>query len=155
MVLVPAAACELEAPWSGSSRACRSRARRRAYNARWANEAVRALNEISGHGDIFPPGLSPSLGQRRGLDRIRTMYSSIGAPPPISAAEAHAELCGHRPGYDEVASARCSFRRERVSLPARDGFVCQPGEVLTGADLEAWKMVPRGRGSMPNISASS
>lgn len=123
---------------TGCCRSVRSRRGRRLANRCWANEAARSLNEMNGHGDRIQD-VSSSIAQRMCLERVRGIFESVGAPPPLTPTEAFVELCGHRPGYDDTQpAARCNFKREQISLPAADGFVCNAGDLLEAKDLDAW-----------------
>ena len=117
----------------------RSRLRRAHGNRLWANECVRALNEIYGKGDSFDDhSLRPSACQRACLDQIRNTFANVPAPESCNPVEAYEALCGQRPGYSDLPQERANYRRELVSLPD-PGATAADGELLLkGRDLHAW-----------------
>ena len=117
-------------------RAVQKRRRAADYWKSWANEAVFCLNELYGHGSI-KADQSPSAGQLECLEELCQRFREFGSPDPISAAEAHREFCGSRPGYEDPGP-RVTFQRELVSLPPAAGTA--PLEaVLQGSAATIWK----------------
>ena len=97
-------------------RAVRARAMKRGCAKLWANEAVRCLNDMHGRGDSVDAALhKPSQAQQICLDRVRAIYTEVGAPKESSPAEAFTALCGRRPGYHDTAQVRASFKQGRVT----------------------------------------
>jgi hypothetical protein len=122
------------------SRSVRARVVKSSCTKLWANEAVRCLNEMHGRGDSVDGTLhKPSLAQQICLDRVRSVYSEIGAPKEFTPAEAFNALCGQRPGYGDTPQVRASFRQGRVALPEPGITPAVGADILRGWDLEAWK----------------
>ena len=136
----PEAAQPLDLGTSQLSRATRSRLRKTYSWKAWVNSAVDALNSLYGHGQPAP-GKRPSLAQTICGERVSAACRSMGAPPQsLSATAAFVALCGARPGYsDPLPEQRAIFQRELVSLPRPGAVLAQGEDLLTGADLDAWK----------------
>ena len=105
----------------------------------WANDAVKSMNEMYGHGDVFEGGnVNESYGQRLCLNNLRDVYKNVDVAPSSTPAEAFKELCGAQPGYDDVPAERVTFKRDRVSLPPPGIVLANGKDLLSGEDLQAW-----------------
>ena len=121
-------------------RAVRARAVKRDRAKLWANGAARCLNEMHGRGDSVDTELhKPSQAQQICLDRVRAIYTEVGAPKETSPAGAFIALCGRRPGYTDTAQVRASFEQGRVALPEPGLTPALGSETLRGWGLEAWR----------------
>ena len=84
----------------------------------WCNEGVKCLNEISGENLSGKLSTTPNRLQRMSLQRLSSVYESLGAPPPeISPATAFRELCGNTVPYLTEDNGPRPYQEGLVSLP--------------------------------------
>ena len=105
------------------SRCVQRRSLRKLHSACWADEAVLAMNELSGVSlDAIAAcanGPIRNQGQTLALDRIDSIYKRIPPPPSsLSPAGAFRELCGTASRYEPCdATSTAPYDKDLISWP--------------------------------------
>ena len=105
--------------WVGprKSRSVHKRIGRRSNWIQWANDGIRALNELSGHGKSFS-GTRPNAAQEACVNDLSSVYRDFGPPPAeFSEEESLGEILRKAHFYAPEAGEVVPYQEGSVSFP--------------------------------------
>lgn len=122
---------------SGHSRCSARRLAKKMHKQRWLNEAIFALNELSGAPYSKPPRDPQNAGQAAVISRLTEAFGRVPPPPTdLTEAGAYHELCGSNVLYQPAEFPKTApYNKELVSWPPIGSRPSPLGDNLDGAAL--------------------
>ncbi len=125
------------------SRPVKRRVGRSSHTRGWANDGIKALNELGGRSSSAPLDASHSEVTGLVLDHISAAYESAGPPPDEESDEgAFQQLLTSAGSYHHDRADIASYDRDKVSWPQPTQEPVGLAHKLEGADgelLRSWK----------------